>query len=201
MHDRYYLWQDNPSWPIYIRDLERLTLQVGRQIGGVLIEGHESFKTLWGLPASRVCGPSQDGCILSADALVDSHWRLDRRCSSCRGSAAIMGAILSLTRFTNYFTPLILVGMSGLAAGVWAWMRRWVKHPILARTTTWFTAALLVALSLWPLGSLFRYYDRAVSLGDTNARHYAFFDEFIRQWRGEKIFVERKRQIHRGQPA
>jgi hypothetical protein len=26
-------------------------------------------------------------------------------------------------------------------------------------------------------------------LGDTNARHYALFDEFIRQWRGEKIFV------------
>jgi len=50
-------------------------------------------------------------------------------------------------------------------------------------------AALVVALSLWPLASLFRYYERAQAQGETNAHYYAFFDEFVRQWHGEPVFL------------
>jgi hypothetical protein len=176
------------SWAIYVRNLGRLTLQVGRQIGGVLIEGYESFKTLWGLPAVL-------GVWAVAGWVYAIRGRLSLIALAVGSQMLIMpwfssyyGDIVS-TRFTNQLTPLISVGMSGLAAGAWAWVHCRAKHPTLVRTTAWFAAVLLVALSLWPLVSLFQYYDRAISLGDTNARHYAFFDEFVRQWRGERILV------------
>lgn len=53
----------------------------------------------------------------------------------------------------------------------------------------WLMAALLVTLCLWPLVPLFRYYEHETAIGETNAPYLAFFDEFIRQWRGETIFV------------
>jgi hypothetical protein len=64
-----------------------------------------------------------------------------------------------------------------------------MRHPDTARIVTWTAGALLVLLSLWPLTSLFRYYEHAVARGETNAPAFAFFDEFMQQWRGDKIFL------------
>jgi len=104
------------------------------------------------------------------------------------------------TRFTNQLTPLIFVAMAALAAGVWN--RVQVRPQPLAvalgpptRLATPIVAAgrafcvLLVALSLWPLTSLFRYYNHKVAAGETNAHYFAFADEFMQQWREEKVFL------------
>jgi len=48
---------------------------------------------------------------------------------------------------------------------------------------------LLAAVSLWPLVPLFRYYAHETAAGRSNAPHFAFAQDFIRQWRGEKILV------------
>ncbi len=91
------------------------------------------------------------------------------------------------TRFTNQLTPLIFVAMAALAAGVWNRVQaRPQSSAVVLRPAT---CILLVALSLWPLSSLFRYYDHKVVAGETNAHHFAFADEFMRHWRGEKIFL------------
>jgi hypothetical protein len=77
--------------------------------------------------------------------------------------------------------------MAALAAGVWNQiLARPQSSTIILRSTT---CVLLVAISLWPLTSLFRYYDHKVAAGETNAPYFAFADEFTRQWRGEKVFL------------
>ena len=45
----------------------------------------------------------------------------------------------------------------------------------------------MCGVSSWPLTSLFHYYDRAVARGETNAPAIAFFDAFMRQWKGESV--------------
>jgi hypothetical protein len=96
-------------------------------------------------------------------------------------------SLTGTTRFTNQLTPLILVAMAALAASVW---NRVPARPQLSAVVLRLaTCVLLVALSLWPLTSLFRYYDHKVAAGETNAHYFAFADEFMRQWHGEKIFL------------
>jgi hypothetical protein len=93
------------------------------------------------------------------------------------------------TRFTNQLTPLIFVAMGALAGKAWELAHSRVSRPGMARPMAWLAGALMVALSLWPLTRLFRYYDHAVARGETNAPYLAFYDDFIRHWRGEKILV------------
>jgi hypothetical protein len=97
------------------------------------------------------------------------------------------------TRFTNQLTPLILVAMSVAAEQVWKYSlklkpraksARWLKPMAVIIGTSF------VVLSLWPITSLFRYYDHAVARGETNAPALAFFDDFMRQWKGDKILLD-----------
>jgi hypothetical protein len=92
------------------------------------------------------------------------------------------------TRFTNELTPLMLVAMSALAEGAWTKLRgliTQVPSPLFAGVM----GTALVAISLWPLTSLFRYYDHAIARGETNAPAFAFFDDFMRQWKGDTVLL------------
>ncbi len=185
--DRLYVWQPNPSLLAYVRNLERLTFQLCRQVSGVL-EGDESFRTLLGWPllfsAWGVAGlvyAARRGLGLLALA-VGSHVLIMPWLSNYYG-------MISRTRFTNHLTPLILAAMGALAAGGWAWARERLRRAEFARPLALGAGALLVAASLWPLVSLFRFYEHTMAAGRTNAHYFAFFDEFIQQWRGEKIFI------------
>jgi hypothetical protein len=64
-----------------------------------------------------------------------------------------------------------------------------VSGSSLAQPTAWLASILLAAVSLWPLVPLFRYYAHETAAGRSNAPHFAFAQDFIRQWRGEKILV------------
>ena len=184
---RSYLWQPNPTWPAYLQNLGRLALQLCRQVSGVL-EGQENLKTLAGLPllfsAWAILGlvyAARQGNTLPALA-VGSHLLVMPWLSNHYG-------MTGTTRFTNQLTPLILIAMVALAARVWEWARNRIHQPGTARTIGWLAGVLLVAISLWPLASLFGYYERAAAQGQTNAPAFAFLDDFMRQWRGDKILV------------
>jgi hypothetical protein len=91
------------------------------------------------------------------------------------------------TRFTNQLTPLIFVAMAAMAASVWKLVQvRSQSSAIVLRSAS---CILLVAISLWPLTSLFRYYGHKVAAGETNAPYFAFADEFTQEWRGERVFL------------
>ena len=77
-----------------------------------------------------------------------------------------------IARFTNHLTPLILVAMGMLAASLWDWIQvRPQSSAAILRPPTFaysrdagrVTCALLVALCLWPLVSLWRFYDHAIA--------------------------------------
>jgi hypothetical protein len=191
-----YVWQPDPSLPHYIHNLWRLTLQLGRQLGGVL-EGDESFRDLAGLPlVFGLWGVS--GLIYAARQrfgllalAVSSHLLIMPWVSSYYGDADI-------ARFTNHLTPLIVVAMGALAASLWDWIQvrpqssaAILRPPTFAysRAAGRVTCALLVALCLWPLVSLFRFYDHAIAQGETNAHQLSISDEFMRQWHGERVLL------------
>ena len=195
---RSYLWQPNPSPAAFAQNLWRLTLQLCRQVSGVL-EGDETLQSLLGMPL-LFCAWAIAGLIYAA------RRRLTLPALAVGAQLLIMPwlsnhyGLTGTTRFTNQLTPLIFVAMAALAAGVW---RRVPIQPqpsaVVLRPPTQLatpivaagraTCILLVALSLWPLTSLFRYYEHRVAAGETNAHYFAFADEFMRQWRGEKIFL------------
>ena len=184
---RSYLWQPNPSGPAYLQNLGRLALQLCRQVSGVL-EGHEDLQTCIGLPllfsAWAILGlayAARQGNTLPALA-AGSHLLVMPWLSNHYG-------MTGTTRFTNQLTPLILIAMAALAAGVWEWARKRIHRPGTAKTIAWSMGVLLAALSLWPLTSLFGYYERTTARGQTNAPAFAFLDDFVRQWRGDKILV------------
>jgi hypothetical protein len=182
---RSYLWQPNPSPAAFSQNLWRLTLQLCRQVSGVL-EGDETLRSLLGMPllfcAWAIVGliyATRRGLTLPALA-VGSQLLIMPWLSNHYG-------LTGTTRFTNQLTPLIFVAMAALAAGAWNWVQvRPQSSAIVLRPAT---CILLVALSLWPLTSLFRYYDHKVMVGETNAHYFAFTDEFTRLWRGEKVFL------------
>ena len=195
---RSYLWQPNPSPAAFAQNLWRLTLQLCRQVSGVL-EGDETLRSLLGMPllfcAWAIAGliyAARRGLTLPALA-VGAQLLIMPWLSNHYG-------LTGTTRFTNQLTPLIFVAMAALAAGVWRQVPiqpqpsavvlrppTQLATPIVAAGRA--TCILLVALSLWPLTSLFRYYEHRVAAGETNAHYFAFADEFMRQWRGEKIFL------------
>lgn len=187
---RSYVWQPHSSLPVYVQNLGRLALQLCHQLGGVLTEGDETLATLagpqvllgiWGA-AGLIYTARPRHAIGMTTLAVGSQLFIMPWLSNHYG---ITGA----TRFTTPLTPLMLVSMAALAAG--AWDRARTRRPGLttAPAARWAAAALLVALSLWPLASLFRYYAGAQARGETNAHYYAFLDEFLQQWRGEKIYI------------
>jgi hypothetical protein len=184
---RIYALQPAASFAVYIQHLWRLVLQLCRQVSGVL-EGDESFRSLVGLPLlfSAWCGA---GLVYAARqksspvaATVASQVLIMPWLSNSYGMIAI-------TRYTSQLTPLLLVAMGMLAEGTWAGARRRIQQPILMCAMTWAVGALLVALSLWPLNSLWRFYDHAVERGKTNAHQLALGDELARQWQGDKILL------------
>lgn len=187
---RSYVWQPHLSLPIYFQNLGRLALQLCHQLGGVLTEGDETLATLagpqlllglWGaaglIYTARPRRPIGMTTLAVGSQIFIMPWLSNHY--------GITGA----TRFTNPLTPLMLVSMAALAAGSWDWVRKQRPGLATAPAARWAAAALLVALSLWPLASLFRYYASALVRGETNAHYYAFFDEFLRQWRGEKVYI------------
>jgi len=190
-----YVFQPTSSLSAYAHNLSRLVLQLCSQVSGVL-EGEETFKDLIGLPL-----------VLSVWAIAGLFYTLRPRqplglLALAVGSHVLIMPWLSehygltgTTRFTNQLTPPMVVAMSALAAGMWTFararLRRAQAHPGVDWSTGVLlaTCALWVALSLWPLTLLTRYYEHRVAEGDTNAYYYAFYDEFVRQWRNDKIYV------------
>ena len=207
---RPYIWQPDPSRETYVHNLGQLALQLGRQVSGVL-EGDRSFRGLLGMPllyitwaVAGLMYAARRGLTLPALA-VGSQALVMPWVSNYYG-------MLAITRYTSQLMPLIFVAMSVLAAGMWsvAFQRASSLTPAISqvglapdgekearsaslrgrRAIAGLAGLLLVALSLWPLLPLFRYYEHRIATGETNARYYAFWDEFARQWRGEKILVQ-----------
>ena len=184
-----YVWQPNSSPFAAAENLGRLVLQIFRQVGGVM-EGDETLRSLTGLPI-----------VMSAWAMAGMIYaaRARRELSLTTlavGSQALIMPWLSnhygltgATRFTNQLTPLIFVAMCALAAEAWTLVRARIHRPGVARVMRYVAGALLVAISLWPLTLLSRYYDHQITAGQTNRYELAFFREWVRQWKGETILV------------
>jgi 4-amino-4-deoxy-L-arabinose transferase-like glycosyltransferase len=190
--NRSYAWQPNLSLPAYVQNLGRLMLELCRQVSGVLT-GDESIRSLVGIPL-----------VISAWAIVGILCAARRGISlpllAVGSQALIMPWVSnyywepSATRFTNHLTPLIVVAMGALAASLWDWIQvrpqssaANLRLPTLAAGCA--TCALLVALSLWPLVPLFRYYDGIAAKGETSAPFLAFGDELVKQSRGATVLV------------
>jgi hypothetical protein len=184
---RDYIWQPNPSPLAYVQNVGRLLLQLGRQVSGVL-EGGESLRSLMGAPL-LYCAWAFAGLVYAARRGISLPLL-------AVGSQVLITPWLSNyygmtieTRFTNQLTPLILMAMSLLAADAWGWIRARLRSSSTFKATRVVVGVLLVAISLWPLVPLFRYYEHETAKGETNAPFFAFSDEFIRQWKGEKVFL------------
>ena len=184
---RDYLWEFNPSPLAFAHNLGRLFLQLCWQVSGVL-EGPEDVQTLLGLPLlysiwaiAGLVYAARRGISLPMLALASQMLTMPLWSSH-------YGMIVQ-TRLTAPLTPLIMIAMSRLAAGVWARVRSRTYRPGTALAIAGMMGILLVTLGLWPLTFLCRYYERQVAAGETNAHYYAFFEEFKRQWHGEKILI------------
>ncbi len=188
---RSYLWQLNPSPRAFLQNLSRLALQLCRQVSGVL-EGDESLTSLTGLPLVLSVWAIV-GLIVAARRAVTlpllavaSHLFIMPWLSNHYG-------LTGTTRFTNQLTPLILVAMGAAAERVWKYSPKLELRGISAsrlKPMAVIIGTLFVVLSLWPITLLFRYYDHAVARGETNAPALAFFDGFMRQWRGGNILLD-----------
>jgi len=184
---RSYLWQPNPSPVAFAQNLWRLMLQLCRQVSGVL-EGDETLRSLFGMPL-----------LLCAWAIAGLAYALRRGLSLPAltvGSQVLIMPWLSnhygltgTTRFTNQLTPLILAAMGLMAQDTWVLVRARLRRPSTVRVAAWGVGALLVAFSLWPLLSLVHFYEIAEARNETNAPFFALFDDFIRHWHGEKVFI------------
>ena len=183
--NRSYAWQPNLSLPAYVQNLGRLTLELCRQVSGVLTND-ESIQGLLGIPL-----------VLSAWAIAGIVYAARRGISLpllAVGSQLLIMPWLSnyywepsATRFTNHLTPLMVVAMGALAAGVWDWIS--VRPQPSTSVLHLATCILLVTLSLWPLVPLFRYYETTAAKGETSAPFLAFGDELVKQSRGATVLV------------
>jgi len=186
VQSRDYVWQPALSLLAYIQNLAQLVLQLFRQLSGVL-ESKSDMSFLIGIPLvfgvwaiAGLIYAARRGATLPALAVGAQVLSMPWVSSNYH--------MISTTRFTIHLTPLILVAMGVLAADAWAWMCRSRRFAV-SRTLQGAAGLTLVALSLWPLVPLFRYYEAQVMAGETNAVYLAFIDEFMRQWRGEKVMV------------
>jgi Dolichyl-phosphate-mannose-protein mannosyltransferase len=183
---RDYIWQPTPSLSAYVQNLGRLLLQLARQLSGVILAG-ESFSALIGAPLFYSAWAIAGLVYAARRGLSLPAWAVGSQVLITPWLSNYYGLTIE-TRFTNQLTPLIVIAMSVLAADVWAFARRQLSRPA-ANTMTWLAGALLVALSLWPLVPLFEYYEHETVRGESNAPFFAFSDEFIQQWRGERVLV------------
>jgi len=183
-----YVWQPASSASAAMQNLVRLGLQLFHQVGGV-IEG-EISGNLIGLPM-----------VMSAWAVAGMIYAGRARRDLSLTTLAVGSQVLVMpwlsqhygemgaTRFTNQLTPLIFLAMCGLAAEAWAFIRARLGSPAVASAMTYAAGVVFVAISLWPLITLFRYYDHQITAGQTNRYELAFFREVVRQWKGETILV------------
>lgn len=183
---RDYIWQPTPTLAAYVQNLGRLLLQLARQLSGVILAG-ESFRALIGMPLVYSAWAIAGLVYAARRGLSLPAWAVGSQVLITPWLSNYYGLTIE-TRFTNQLTPLIVIAMSVLAAGAWAFVRRRLSRPA-ANTMAWLAGALLVALSLWPLVPLFEYYQHETARGESNAPFFAFSDEFIQQWRGERILV------------
>jgi len=199
---RDYLFQFDPTPMTFVRNLERLVLQLCRQVSGVL-EGHEDVQSLAGLPM-LLSAWAIAGLAYTAQSKIPSG---PSKLSETRGHSlslpalAVASQVLIMPwwsahygmiiepRLTTQLTPLIFVAMSALAAGAWAFVRTQVRRPDLLPAAAWSLGVLLVAISLWPLIPLFQYYQHRVAAGETNSLLYASLEEFKQRWRGESVLI------------
>jgi 4-amino-4-deoxy-L-arabinose transferase-like glycosyltransferase len=184
-----YVWQPASSVSVTMQNLVSLGLQLFHQVGGV-IEGDPSSGSLIGLTV-----------VMSAWAVAGLIYAARARRNLGLTTLAVGSQVLVMpwlsqhygemgaTRFTNQLTPLIFVAMCGLAAEAWAFIRAQWNSPGLASAMTYAAGALFLAVSLWPLTTLFDYYNRQIIAGQTNRYELAFFREWVRQWGGETILV------------
>jgi len=191
---RTYIWQPDPSLTSYLQNLGRLFMQLFWQVGGVL-ERSESLPAqvdpafamaIWSVAglvyAARTrIGPEDERMTLPALAIgaqiLAMPWL-----SNYYGS-------LGRARYTSQLMPLVFVAMATLAAGIFSRIQARHAHRTLNRLACGVAVISLVGLSFLMLMSLFRYYDNAMTRGPNNALAFAFRDEFMRQWRGEKVMV------------
>jgi 4-amino-4-deoxy-L-arabinose transferase-like glycosyltransferase len=184
-----YVWQPASSVPVAMQNLVWLGLQLFHQVSGV-IEGDPASVSLIGLPMVMSAW-AVAGMVYAARAQRDLSLT-----TLAVGSQVLIMPWLSqhygemgATRFTNQLTPLIFVAMCGLAAEAWSFIRARLSSPAVASAMTYAAGVLFVAISLWPLITLFGYYDRQIAAGQTNRYELAFFRELARQWKGETILV------------
>jgi len=191
---RLYAWEPVTSLGMYLQNMWRLALQLCRQVSGVL-EGNETFQDLMGLPlllsAWAVAGliyTARKGASLPALAVLSQMLAMP-------GISSYYGLYLE-TRYTIQLVPLMFVAMAALAADVWEiplrklTLRAFARGNV-GRAMAWLAGALLVALSLWPLTLLARYYQHQLAAGRTTAPNYAFVDDVVRQWHGESILISK----------
>jgi hypothetical protein len=91
----------------------------------------------------------------------------------------LLGVAIVETKQTNVWQP----------AEAWTFLRARLSSPAVASAMPYAAGVLFVAVSLWPLITLFRYYDHKLATGQTNAYEMAFFQEFVQQWKGDKVLV------------
>ena len=182
-----YVWQPNLSLTTFAENLGRLMLQLCRQMSGVL-EGDESLRDLAGMPILFSAWAIAGLAVAARRGPSLPVWAVASQVLIMPWLSSYYGMTLE-TRFTNQLTPLILVAMAALAREAWTWTRHRLSGSSLVQPTAWLAGILLAAVSLWPLVPLFRYYAHETAAGRSNAPHFAFAQDFIRQWRGEKILV------------
>ena len=182
-----YVWQPNLSLTTFAENLGRLVLQLGRQVSGVL-EGDESPRDLAGIPILFSAWAMAGLVVAARRGPSLPVWAVASQVLIMPWVSNYYGMTIE-TRFTNHLTPLILVTMAVLAREAWTCTRDRLSGSSIAKPTAWLAGVLLVAVSLWPLVALFRYYAHETAAGRSNAPHFAFAQDFIRQWRGEKILV------------
>jgi hypothetical protein len=161
LNERSYLWQAQPSLATFFPNLGRLSLQLVRQLAGVL-RGDETLRTIWGLPLLYGIW----ACVGLAFTAWQGHWL---------PLAVLLPYVLLMpyfsghygmvnpVRFTSLLTPPLAGAMA--VAGVALWKRvsalRWPREGL--RDALGSGLALLLAA--YPLLSLFEYY------AEINARH------------------------------
>jgi 4-amino-4-deoxy-L-arabinose transferase-like glycosyltransferase len=184
-----YVWQPASSASMAVQNLGRLGLQLFHQVSGV-IEGDSASGSLIGLTV-----------VMSAWAVAGMIYAARARRDLSLTTLAVASQVLIMpwlsqhygemgaTRFTNQLAPLIFVAMCGLAGEAWAFARTRLSNSAVVSATMYAVSVLFVAISLWPLTTLFGYYDRQIAAGQTNRYELAFFREVVRQWKGETILV------------